>query len=398
MTKRVLIVIGAATYNRGSEALLSGLVHICKATGLSYLAVSSADFKINQRIDLQYIDDFFPRYNEIYNKRSILRKINATRSYIGFSDIITKITCSHFIKKSVDFDLIIIVGADNLDSKAEYKKELNSIIDILSSKSNAKLMLFNCSIEDNNIDKYLIENLQKCSVVTARDKISYTNLNSTKNIKLHYIPDPAFTIKPEVIQCKILQDDVVGLNVSNKVAGKEGTARYKLVFESYCRLIEYITLELKMKVLLIPHVMNNADLSVLSELYNKYRDESDKVLIIEDEGLNSGQLKYIISRCRYFVGARTHATIAAYSSCVPTLVLGYSIKSIGIADDLFGTDQNYVIPVTSLDNPEDLLNGFKWLIKNESYVRKKLENIMPNYIESAWKSKDLIRNILVKND
>ena len=49
-----------------------------------------------------------------------------------------------------------------------------------------------------------------------------------------------------------------------------------------------------------------------------------------------------------FIGARTHATIAAYSSCVPTLVVGYSIKARGIAKDLFGTDEGYVLPVQAL--------------------------------------------------
>ena len=66
------------------------------------------------------------------------------------------------------------------------------------------------------------------------------------------------------------------------------------------------------------------------------------------------ELKGYIARCRFFVGARTHATIAAYSSCVPTLVLGYSVKSRGIARDLFGNEENYVLPVQSLQEPDEL--------------------------------------------
>jgi polysaccharide pyruvyl transferase WcaK-like protein len=73
------------------------------------------------------------------------------------------------------------------------------------------------------------------------------------------------------------------------------------------------------------------------------------------EDCNCRELKHIISRCRFFIGARTHVTIAAYSSCVPTLVLGYSVKSRGIARDLFGTEVGYVLPVQKLTDSYELV-------------------------------------------
>ena len=56
-----------------------------------------------------------------------------------------------------------------------------------------------------------------------------------------------------------------------------------------------------------------------------------RVMLVQD--CNCEELKGYISRCRFFIGARTHATIAAYSSQVPTLVVGYSVKAKGIAKD-----------------------------------------------------------------
>lgn len=35
-----------------------------------------------------------------------------------------------------------------------------------------------------------------------------------------------------------------------------------------------------------------------------------------------------------FIAARTHADISAYSMCMPTFALGYTVKSVGIAKDL----------------------------------------------------------------
>lgn len=95
-------------------------------------------------------------------------------------------------------------------------------------------------------------------------------------------------------------------------------------------------------------------------LYDKI-SRKDRICIVDDH--NCMQQKYIISQCSYFIGARTHATIAAYSTCVPTLVVGYSVKAKGIAKDLFGTYENYVIPVQELKEQSDLLNSFLWLRK-----------------------------------
>ena len=68
---------------------------------------------------------------------------------------------------------------------------------------------------------------------------------------------------------------------------------------------------------------------------------------------------------------------------MPTLVLGYSIKSRGIATDLFGTDENYVIPVQKLQEKEDLAGALQWIIKNENEIKKQLEEVIPMSIEKA---------------
>ena len=74
-------------------------------------------------------------------------------------------------------------------------------------------------------------------------------------------------------------------------------------------------------------------------------------------------LKGYISKCSFFVGARTHSTIAAYSTGVPTLVIGYSVKSRGIATDLFGAYENYVIPVQDICDPQALIRSYEFITK-----------------------------------
>ena len=66
------------------------------------------------------------------------------------------------------------------------------------------------------------------------------------------------------------------------------------------------------------------------------------------------------------------ATIAAYSTGVPTLVLGYSIKSVGIARDLFGSEENYVLSYKDIKEKTDLLNHYIWILEHENTIKETL--------------------------
>lgn len=182
---------------------------------------------------------------------------------------------------------------------------------------------------------------------------------------------------------------VVGINVSNLITSPKYGSKSEDILNAYTNMIDYILANTEKNIVLIPHVMNNADLGTLSKLYERYSN-NNRIYLITDETLNAKQLKYIISKCDLYVGARTHSTIAAYSTNVPTLVLGYSIKSKGIAKDIFGTYDNYVLPVANLDSDQYLVNGFKWLYSNQENIRETLSNVMPEYIKKAEKISEVL--------
>ena len=143
---------------------------------------------------------------------------------------------------------------------------------------------------------------------------------------------------------------------------------------------------------LIPHVMwkNNDDRLALEELYKGY-EKNKRVFLFPD--MSCRKIKYVISKCRAFIGARTHATIAAYSSRVPTLVVGYSVKAKGIARDLFGREENYVLPVQALEEAGELIRAYDWLMEHEKEIRGRLEEIMPRYCARAGEAGEEIRKI-----
>lgn len=170
-----------------------------------------------------------------------------------------------------------------------------------------------------------------------------------------------------------------------------------ITIENYIELIKYILENTDMNIALIPHVIwedNNDDRKPSKFLYDKFKD-TNRVVLIEDD--NCEVLKGYISRCRFFIGARTHSTIAAYSTCVPTLVIGYSIKAKGIAKDIFGTYKNYVLPVQSLSNKDDLINAFEWMKDNENGIRNNLNKFIPGYKVEALQSTGQIKELLNYN-
>ena len=103
-------------------------------------------------------------------------------------------------------------------------------------------------------------------------------------------------------------------------------------------------------------------------------------------------LKEYISKCSFFIGARTHAAIAAYSTCVPTLVIGYSVKARGIAYDLFG-NEDYVISISNLNNEDDLLNKFVDMYKKKESIKKYLTGMMEDYKKQVLKIEEWVKNI-----
>lgn len=238
-----------------------------------------------------------------------------------------------------------------------------------AKKRGAKTVLWGCSIEEKYMDERVVEDLKKYDLITVRE--SYTKKALEKkgiidNVKLY--PDPAFVLEREKIDIFDWNKmgKCIGLNLSKYVVKNEQ------ILELFCEFIKYITDNTEYSVVLIPHVFwsHENDLELANTIYN--RVHNDKVYIVDKE-YKCTQLKYIISRCTIFMGARTHSVIAAYSSNVPALGFSYSMKSRGIANDIFGEEDNYVMSISGKTNLEDLIKKLTFFDNNYSSIVNKLK-------------------------
>lgn len=158
-------------------------------------------------------------------------------------------------------------------------------------------------------------------------------------------------------------------------------------------MFNYILKNTNLHVLLIPHVTwsEQDDRKVAQMVYNKYK-ETERFSVLDVDQLNYCQIRNVIGECKFFIGGRTHAVISAYSMCVPSIALGYSIKSKGIAKDL-GLSEKLVVDSKRIQKGE-LVSSFEWLINNEKQIKNHMTDIMLSYIQSTYNIRNVLKSII----
>lgn len=287
-------------------------------------------------------------------------------------------------------DVALSVGGDNYCYGGS--TELYAYLNRAYHSQGIKTVLWGCSVEPDVVQTPdVTKDIARYDLIVARESITF---DAIKKVQPHTVlaPDPAFFMpaKSCLVDERLDRGNVVGINISPMIVSNEKVPG--MTYENYKNLISYILENTDSYIALIPHVVwaSNDDRTVLRKLYEEF-DRNPRLIMVEDH--SAPELKYIISKCRMFIGARTHATIAAYSSCVPTLVVGYSVKARGIARDLFGSEEGYVIPVQNLSSPNQLTDAFRKMWSKCDSVRLHLEHVMPSYIARSCRIDQLLKGV-----
>lgn len=380
-----ILIYGIGSYkNRGVEAIVQSILNqviIPSKIGVACYDIDYNKNKYNKQI-YEYINHRIG-YNQISEEeRNKVDKLAAKKKYFEIENIYQK----DLINKIDDYDICISAGGDNYCYNAN---DWLFNIDKNIKLHKKKLVLFGASLYEKIEDENLIRELDLFDLLLVRESLSYKEITKyigTEKVKL--VPDTAFSlpIKRTKLNEWYKNRKVIGLNVSPTILGKENQ---KEKLKDIIKFIDYILKNTKYSISLISHVTidDSNDYQVLSEIYTKFKN--NKRVYLEKNDYDCNQVKYIISKCTLMIAARTHASIAAYSTCIPTLVLGYSVKSKGIATDLFGTDKNYVISGKDI-NYDNLVEKFSWLEKNKKKIKEHLKNIMPEYKEKSTKAVNIM--------
>jgi len=380
--------------NRGCEAIVRSTVSMLNQTfGKVEVLVPSSDIVRDNkqwpdagRQGVHFVDAYLPIHNRLWVHLQRLPFSILKRAGWPFS----------FPRKLRDelnsCDAVLSIGGDNYSLDYRLPSLLMGV-DRLAMDLGKPVFVWGASVGPFEAEPSFLpairEHLAKMKIIAARESITYGYL--TEKLGLNNVirmADPAFTLKKESIDTVSFWprdggSGIIGLNISPLIE------RYKTDSQDLrAETIRFIheVVGKGFGVLLVPHVVpldggeGNNDSTYMNDMLAELKLHGDSVTIMP-ANLNASQIKQVISQLRYFIGARTHATIAALSSSIPTLSIAYSVKAKGINKDLL-EDMPVVLPTPEL-TAGSLMAGLDYLIENEKLIKARLESKLPLWCEQV---------------
>ena len=359
--------------NRGCEAIVRSTTALF--SGKADILLASDEPEFDRQAKLNGVARIISSTIAPYSFRRIINSIGVRLGIPREQEIARKHgTVIDLGKRS---DVCLSIGGDTYCyGHQEHLQVINGRL----RRAGKKMVLWGCSVEPDIIHGETLEDLKAYDLIVARETITE---QAMKNAGLPVIRwcDPAFTMACDELPLPEgwLEGKMIGLNVSPLVLAK---AKQKdKALSAFVSLVRDILDTSECSVVLIPHVFwaHDNDLDALHQIKAQFAGESRVLMLPQAEKLTATQLKGYISRLSALVTARTHASIAAYSTCVPTLVIGYSVKAKGIARDLFGDEAGHLIPVQELTGENELIACFDALMARAQQERAFLKERLPVY-------------------
>jgi len=230
---------------------------------------------------------------------------------------------------------------------------------------------------------------------TCRALLESTDIDAKKVsfcYDMGFVLDPVSTSSADIAAALDTPTNmpVVGLNVSGLLL--MGGYTKKNMFglgvsyrDLILRIIDYFIRQENANVLLVPHVfgsdMNSeSDAIACEKIYTALTAQYGRRLRLLRGDFNQSEIKAVIGRCDFFIGARMHSCIAALSQSVPAVAVAYSDKFIGVLQTL-GIERLVVDPRTM--DEEAIVQAIALAYKDRDLIRQKLERKVPDVQETV---------------
>ncbi len=370
--------------NRGCEAIAKGtalLLDEPKENLVGLCTNSTLDIKLGLSDYITLVDA--PSNNII---SVLLRKLHrvATPQKTKHMKYVYSQMYDNFINNVPMDSVVLSTGGDMFcygNNEAVYTSEK-------CQSRGLKTILWACSIGEKNLTSEKLKCLHNFDLIYVRESLTYNLLLEYGLKNVINFPDPAFCLEPKscvLPNCFEKGKQIVGVNISNFVLSEDPEKEIMIL-----NFVEYIFNKTNYDILLIPHVLwsNQDDRIPSKSIYEKYY-KTNRIYILDTKRLNYCEIRYVISKCHAFIGARTHSVISAYSTCVPTIALGYSVKSKGLAKDL-DLSEKLVINCTKDIYPYKLIESFIYLEDHYKDIKEHLEIALPKYVSKLTSLKSEI--------
>ncbi|MCE5338450.1 MAG: polysaccharide pyruvyl transferase family protein [Methanomicrobiaceae archaeon] len=411
--KRPLFILaGNGPYaNRGCEAIVRGTTKILREHfgDPRFVCLSHFDSEDQYREQCQTETDpdiVHQAVNRL-NRKKMMRKFWKPSTWIRlyqyyFNYAALKYWTYENIHPYLDeVKAVLSVGGDNYGIASRYPTIFTNLDDVVLEKKKT-LVLWGASVGPfNAIPEFEIsmaKHLKRVPGIFARESVTIEYLKSIDVINNVYpVADPAFLldpIKPSNIEDKMpIEKEAIGLNLSPLMAEYVTGGDLNKWTQMAVNVVTEIIKKTGMPVYLIPHVTipGSNDYEFMQNTVSLMEDKFKKNCTIVP-AYSAAELKWIISQMDVFAGARTHSTIAALSTGVPTLSLAYSIKALGINRDIFG-DESYVLKASEL-NAITVTKKILSITENASTIQRQLDNKIPDMQNLALRAGEHLRKLI----
>lgn len=397
---KILLLGNGVNQNKGCEAIVKGLNELFKKYLESKFEIINIVF--NNELE-EGIDETIPEVKTIlyHSKKPNKNLIRAAKLPIIGKSILKRVITSYlsriipYIKSA---DVIVSVGGDNFSNDYGYPR-MHLWLLKLAKYFRKKSIIWGASIGpfdlSNKNQRLIVRTLEEnTDLFIVREMTSFNNLISygiNKN-RIKLLMDPAFYMKPKEITNGsvkefIISNEFIGMNLSPLIGRfiKNADSNWNFLAKELIIKTQETT---KKTIILIPHVdkQNNSDYLFMKEL----SITSEKIILLEPK-YSADELKWIISKALFFIGCRTHSTIAAISTNVPTLSIAYSIKAYGLNQLIFN-HEDYVLGVNEL-NLNTYLQKLQLIAANREQISKALAETNSFLIQQDKVEFDIIKKL-----
>ncbi|MDB9318088.1 MULTISPECIES: polysaccharide pyruvyl transferase family protein [Cyanophyceae] len=395
---RVIITGVTGFRNRGVDALVT--------TTIEQLNV------INKQINI-IVQTKTPEYD--CEKLKVFKNVTTFGYPSNLKDKVRDKFSSFHHKFAFDYNLIknsrllIASGGDLFTS--DYSGSLEFYLKPLklALKLNVPIVFLGQSIYFNTEKKEnaFLDVAQNAKLITVRENISYRYLVeklglSTKIVK--QTADSAFLLK--IPSSKTINNLLLSYGCRQEkplvvICPSEAITKYRNIdikshFKAWTQVIDVILNKLDAQVLIIPHSQYpEGDDRIIGSNLHQFFDYDSRIHFAGIDHTAS-EFKGLISHANFVISERMHSAIAGLSTCIPTLVIGYSVKAEGIISDLLEKklpEKEMLIDINDFVKPglasQQLL--IAWQRQHE--VKTELQKVFPQMQDKARGNFELIKKL-----
>ena len=397
--------------NRGCEAITRGTVRILRAHFDSPRFLAYSFFKVSEYLRWQQSGERDPdiihegiwscqrRFDGAWFATNILK-----RTFPG--------ALKHAFYRPMKAHLggaraVLALGGDNYSLDYKGPPILCTALDDLVVDWGKPLIIWGASVgpfsKNPAYERYMAEHLRKAHIL-ARESLTIEYLHGLGLVEnVHRVADPAFLMDSEEPTSEKLSvsipEGAIGINLSPLLAKHVAGGNMDEWVAKAARIVASVIGKTQRPIFLIPHVTGidetHDDYAFLSKVARSLGPNTAPAHVIPNT-LNAAETKWVISRMALFAGARTHSTIAALSSCVPTLSFGYSVKSRGINTDVYGHTR-YCLQPSELA-PDAVADRVDEMLLESESIRKQLEICNPQMKELSLGAGGILRRVVEESE